>query len=430
MKPLPLLLAGLALWCLPATAETLHVRGELDGEHLRGRAQLDLDQSPARLKLSVGDVTSHLVGYPLEHGDYLFVEPPTGAGLEGELAEVLPRQTRRAVVVASLLNVRPTPGLASTPLRQVRRGEVLELSGVESGPWLQLADGSSWVHGSSAYVRVEQVYDADSIPSAGPRLTLRPRAEVGGYLANLEGTTGVLRFVPIAPAGPPRVLLIPTVRYTAKEQRTLKGYALKLKRYYTNRGIPADLHQASSAPGVIRFLEDAALAGKRYKRIVWIGHGGWDGPIMGTSSPTQVSAKDHPQEFEQFVVALDEVLTPDARLFASACHAAGNNKYEAEMPYKSHYNWVHDVAKRTGRLVAGPAGYTSTEYTYQHVLAILEGQGTVKQEVHVATRETLRIVWPGRTLAGSSIRPLPPIRTTSNPGPTAVSAIATPLGLH
>jgi len=425
MKPLPLLLAGLALWCLPATAETLRVRGELGGESVRGRAQLDFAQRPARLNLSVGDVTSNLVGYPLEHGAYLFVEPPTGGGIEGQLGEVLPSQQRRAVVVASVLNVRPIPSLDSTPLRQARDGDVLELSGVESGPWLQLADGGSWVHGSSRYVRVEEIYDADSIPSAGPRLTLRPRSS-GGYMANLQGSSELLRFVPVAPAGPPRVLLIPTIRYTEKEQRTLKGYALKLQRYYANRGIPADLHQASSAPGVIHYLEDAALAGKRYKRIVWIGHGGWDGPIMGTSSPTQVSAKDNPKKFEQFITALDEVLTPDARLFASACHAAGNNKYEAEMHFKSHYSWVHDVAKRTGRLVAGPAGYTSTEFTYQHVLAILEGQGTVKQEVHVATGETLRIVWPGRTLAGSSIRPLPPIRTTSNPGPAVTSTVDMP----
>ena len=203
-----LFLASLALVCLPCAGETLRVKGDFQSQPVSGTAQLDLN-APASLRLKLGDQAWTLRGYPIEDGAYAFVEEPATGGIAQIVSEVVPTSKQQAVVVASVLNVRPSPTLDSIPSRQAARGDVLALSGVKEGPWLQLADGSSWVHGASKYVRVEALYDADTIPSAGLKLLLRPRS--GGYY----GTIGmeVLRFVRITPAGPPRALLIPTVHH-------------------------------------------------------------------------------------------------------------------------------------------------------------------------------------------------------------------------
>jgi len=398
---LPLLLA------CPCAAESFLVSGQHADQAVSGSAELELEGSP-QLELTLGDTRYELRGYPLLRGGYLFVEAPGGA--VGALAPS-PTSIQSGVVLAERLNVRPAPNTDSPPLRTVERGARLPVAAERDGPWVELRGGEGWVHGD--YLRVESLYEADAIPGDGLRLTLRENGN--GYYGTVRGDMGVLRLVRVVAAGPPRALLIPARVNNAVEQRALLTFARDLARYYGPRGLEAEILQPESADQVIRYLEDAGLAGKRYSRVVWIGHGGWDGPIMGTADPRQLSGKYNTAGYERLVVALRRALTADARLFASSCHAAGNNTHEMKMPNKSLYNWVHDLSRRTGRLVAGPAGLTSTEYTYQHVLAVLEGQGTVKQEVHVAEGETLRVVWPGRALSSAPARPLPAIRHDRTP---------------
>lgn len=405
MKTLALLLPLLLAW--PCAAETFVVTGQHADLAVSGSAELELDGSP-RLELTLGGTRYVLRGYPLLRGGYLFVE--ASGGVTGGLAPA-PTSIQRGVVLAERLNVRPGPSTDAPPLRRVERGTQLPIGVERDGPWIQLRGIEGWVHGG--YVRVETVYEADAIPGDGLRLTLRENGN--GYYGTVQGDMGVLRLVRVVAAGPPRALLIPARVNNAIEQRALLTFARDLARYYGPRGLEAEILQPESADQVVRYLEDAGLAGKRYSRVVWIGHGGWDGPIMGTADPRQLSGKYNTAGYAKLVAALRRALTSDAKLFASSCHAAGNNTHEMQMPSKSLYNWVHDLAKRTGRLVAGPAGLTSTEYTYQHVLAVLEGQGTVKQEVHVAEADTLRVVWPGRALSSAPTQPLPAIRHDSTP---------------
>jgi hypothetical protein len=66
--------------------------------------------------------------------------------------------------------------------------------------------------------------------------------------------------------------------------------------------------------------------------------------------------------------------------------------------------WAVDLARRSDRVVTGPAGSTSTEWSLRQVKAVLEGRGTVKQETIVGSSEGYRIVWPGRGLSAARLR--------------------------
>ena len=81
-------------------------------------------------------------------------------------------------------------------------------------------------------------------------------------------------------------------------------------------------------------LPGAAGAGRYYQRLVFIGHGGWDGPVIGSRAEwatRQVSGKENPELFDTFVAAIQKGMTPDGKILASSCHAGGSDRYERAM---------------------------------------------------------------------------------------------------
>lgn len=221
------------------------------------------------------------------------------------------------------------------------------------------------------------------------------------------------------------VLLVPASAYDPTHVNAFKGYAAQVGNRYKASGYGrADVVFGESWDAVFTALLSAEKENRQYDRVVFIGHGGWDGPILGGS---QVSSHDSPANFATFVDAIRRGTKPDAKILSSSCHAGGSNKYEAANEFSNKYRWVDDVADLTGRTTAGPNGYTSTEYTQQHVWALLEGQGTTRQECRWASREGVKTVGGGGTLAGTALKPKAPIvRPTPAPAPTPTSTSVSP----
>ena len=215
-----------------------------------------------------------------------------------------------------------------------------------------------------------------------------------------------------------------------------------------------DVSEQCNWPHVIAQIEQAAAQGRRYERFVTVGHGGWDGPMLYDVGGTyqQASRISHVDLFERLVEALKTALTPSSRSYANNCHCGGNDRVEtkaakldqrkqeleAEFPEADRpghvqgeldrllaeiedlravglqafntdeYVWVDDVARRTGRFFAGPMGYTATGFARQHVQAVLEGAGVVKQAVWAADPPAgvTRLLRPSGSLANAKTIPL------------------------
>ena len=204
-----------------------------------------------------------------------------------------------------------------------------------------------------------------------------------------------------------RVLLIPDLHHDG-DGPAFVVYARRLRDYYQPRGYEVVIFGPENQEETIELLESSAAA--PFSRMVMIGHGGWDGhSLRGFLGASQVSGKMNMALFERYVAALRVGMTRDAKIYNSSCHAAGTGRFEDVSFTGSRYRWVHDVAHRTGLLVAGAANKTSTEYTQQQVLATLEDTGSVVQEVHVAQGERLRILLPGQSLRSRPLQQLPEI---------------------
>lgn len=198
-------------------------------------------------------------------------------------------------------------------------------------------------------------------------------------------------------------LIVPALSYNQQDGKAFGVYGRRVGDYYRQQGYGrADVAPVGSVQQLVALLNAAADEGRPYRRVVIIGHGGWDGPMFHGQ---QASSSENPQLFEQLVAAIQRGTTPDAQLFSSSCHAGGSNRYETD---SRTYRWTDDLARRSGRVVAGPNGKTSTEYTYQHVLAVLEGVGVTKQEVRWSSPQGVRTISPGGTVAGSQLQPMPP----------------------
>ena len=93
--------------------------------------------------------------------------------------------------------------------------------------------------------------------------------------------------------------------------------------------------------------------------------------------------------------------------------------HEEARPYNNPYVWTDDLAARTGRVVAGPAGLTSTEYTLRGVKAALEGEGTVIQEARWAGPDGSRRLRSSGSLRGTRLvaapEPHQPATTVDQP---------------
>lgn len=194
--------------------------------------------------------------------------------------------------------------------------------------------------------------------------------------------------------------------------RPFDGYARDLASLYRQRGLHAQVLDGSlGLDAFVSQLEEAGRTGARFERAVFISHGGWDGPMIGPQR-----AQGSP-EFQQLARAIAAGTTPQARIFVSACHAAGSNVHELADGWRKD-RWTVGLARAAGRVVAGPAGPTSTDYTRRHVLAVLEGQGTTAQEVWVASSEGVKTIRPGGTLASARSAPHAPEQVPPrDPGP-------------
>ncbi len=144
----------------------------------------------------------------------------------------------------------------------------------------------------------------------------------------------------------------------------------------------------------LQTLRAASANGTPYDRVVFVAHGGWDGPFFGHQ---QTSGKDDQKTWPDFCAAIRRGTTPTARLYSSSCHGGGSN-YTERKKGNSDYIWSRDLAKRTGRTVAGPAGPTSTGYTLQQGKAALEGEGVVKQETAWDGPLGSHRIYPGKSL--------------------------------
>jgi len=405
-------LAGAALLLAAAAAHadtTYRLRGEEDGEAFLGTAVVGAEDGAPTLTLTrLGEEPEALRGARLEDDVLLFGAGPEG--LAGALTPDAPGAT--ATVVVEAMNLREGPGTSYPDRALGRFGDRYEVLGSRDG-WneVRLPDGRAlWGHGELlrrglvGFVPGERTL---LLRERGDRLegVIQEGGAVVGHLVLSDRN---------ADLDAKWALLVPTRRWSSgngpREERAFRGYCRRLKAFYRARGIRSELQFGEGAESVIEMLEAAPAQGRLYSRIVIIGHGGWDGPTMGvTNSPYQVSGRDSdPALFLRFIEAIRQGTSADAKLFSSSCHAGGSNVYELH-DGRRKYNWTHDVAVRSGRTVAGPAGYTSTEWTYRHVLAALEGIGTTKQEVHVAGPEGLRVIRPSGSLAGTPVRPIPTI---------------------
>lgn len=273
-----------------------------------------------------------------------------------------------------------------------------------------------------------------NVGAAGQVWTVELTPQNGALRAVLKQDGAVKAEEKLTKVTPPKAaLLVYCNAWDQTHVNAFQAYAAAVARRYRAAGFTrTDSIKGESWDVVITALQAAAKESRPYERLIIIGHGGWDGPIMSG----QVSAHSDPEKFALFVDAVRRGTTPTSKILSSSCHAGGSNKYEAAREYDNKYRWVDDVARRTGRTVAGPNGYTSTEYTEQHVFALLEGQGTTRQECRWASPQGVRTVPGGGTLAGTAIKPMPPIAlpepvaTTPTPAvtPAATPVVNVPLG--
>jgi hypothetical protein len=220
-----------------------------------------------------------------------------------------------------------------------------------------------------------------------------------------------------------RALMIPQKAWDPTHVNAFKAYATHVKRRYDAMGYDrTDILFGESWAVVFDALKLAETEHRPYTRVIFIGHGGWDGPIgLGP----QVSSESDPENFKVFLDAVRRGTTPDAKIFASTCHSGGSDKYEEANAWNNKYRWVDDVALQTGRTVAGPRGKTSTEYTEQHVFAVLEGEGVTRQAIRWASPEGVRNISAKGTLAAAPLLPVEPIYTRPAPAPITPPVIVT-----
>ena len=434
MKLLPctyaLTAALIALACAaPASAQDLALKLKENGEGQevhKGRALLDLSGETPRLTLRASGLPEEpLAGIPVV-GGYLFTANladiravlPRSGGMVAAIQSVTEQRT--AEVLSGGLRVRAEPSTEAPIVGNLRGGQQVEVLEERDG-WARVrvdysTEGWSKIAGSRPYLTLRTVPKLTSIE--GKRAIYLQRRGPGweGQVKGGAAWVGdiVLRDDTHAAPSAKRVLVIAD-RRNSSDGGAFNAYANQIKATYGEQGYQTVIADVDSWEDVVDELEAAASA--PFARLILISHGGWDGPIYrGHVGTRQASGKYHTELFERFAAAVRVGTTPEAKIYNSSCHAAGTARDE-DVSYGSPYRWVHDLAARTGRQVAGPAGKTSTEWTLRQSLAALEGQGQVVQEVHVARRGQLRILYPGMSLASSRVATLPPVEDLPTPEP-------------
>lgn len=272
--------------------------------------------------------------------------------------------------------------------------------------------------------------DGGSSAEARPRTVELTRAQDGSLRAVIregDAIVGRERLTRVRAA-----LLVHASTYDETHVNAFRAYATHVaRRYKAMNYVNAESLLGTSIEAVVERLLRAEAEGQPFERLVFIGHGGWDGPVLGKYSEDghhQASSHYNQEAFAALVDAIKRGMTPAGKIFSSSCHAGGSNIYERDRGMNK-YVWTDDLAVRTGRVVAGPAGYTSTEYTEQHVMAVLEGQGQTAQEVRWASAEGSRTIRPRGTLAGTALQGVPhvhlpaPVVSTPAPEPAPVASV-------
>lgn len=344
-----------------------------------GRARLTRVGQDLRLKIQSKD-GSWSVDLRAPNGNtrtLIFSGAPAGDTTRGRVEVTVPS-----------LNVRSEPAVRpDTQVTRLSGGTQLEVVTAQGG-WrkLRLADGRElWA--SAKYLR--------AVPGDGSgnvRLTLR--ATDAGWSGTLEGAGPKLELELVRRR---RVLLV-------VDEPELTGYATRTWWYYRDthgftKHVRLDTHRASDeSTAFVAALNKAAADQLPFDRVVLYSHGGWDGPLLGDQIDPPGSSSYDANEWSELVRAVRAGTTPDAKLYFSACHAAGDNRNEFRSAPDDRW-WTASLGRATDRWVSGPAGSTSTEYALQQTQASLEGEGTVKQETLVTVGAADVRIYPGRTLA-------------------------------
>tara|TARA_R110002072_G_scaffold1072_6_gene8748 strand:+ start:344 stop:1687 length:1344 start_codon:yes stop_codon:yes gene_type:complete len=372
-------------------------------EDSTGRADLTLGETPKLVLRLAGAPAETLEGVEVV-GGYLFtakradLQPRNSSGITGALSL---GKVDVAEVLASSLKLREGPSTSGRQIDRVRRGEQVEVLEERDG-WVRVRSkwSEGWIkaRGERDYLERKRLERMEYV--GGKRSVFIKRAGRGwrGNLKRDASTEGplTLRKAIKEQRGRKRILLVPDERH-GNDGVAFRGYAEQVARTYAGQGYQSAIADVDCWEDVVDELQ--AASGAPYARVVFIAHGGWDGPVIrGQMGAAQVSPTQSPAVFAKFIQALKAGTQRQGRVLASSCHAGGTARGEAS---SNDYRWVHDLAAQTGRQVAGPAGFTSTEYTLRHTLAALEGRGTVAQEVHVARGAKVRVVAPGRTLASA-----------------------------
>ena len=382
------------------------------GDEIRaGTAELQVrDQLSLALHLD-GVSAEPMKGIPV-FGGYLFtgqaaeVSPVSSKhGLASAMNTVFDvstlEQVRAVEVVVAAVRVREAPNTEAEQVGVLRRSDQVEVLEEREG-WVKVSfagsrEGWCFLGDENPALSARSLPRLDHVPAARSVFLHRRGRGWEGRIQDgeeLVATLALRRARTPAPGNRRRVLVLPDSR-SRKDGLAFVAYALRIREAYRQRGFTTVIPDIDSWEDVIDELE--AAQGAPYKRVIFIGHGGWDGPIYRSHAGTrQVSGGFHKDVYARLVNAVRVGTSKRARILNSSCHAAGTAQAE-QTDVVSDYRWVLDLARRTGRVVAGPAGRTSTEWTLRH--AFLEGQGTVVQEFHVARGHQARVLFAGQSLA-------------------------------
>ena len=254
-------------------------------------------------------------------------------------------------------------------------------------------DGAGWtftppVAAETGGIAGALLLGAEAAAPAAPAYTLRlaPGKAAGRFTGEVVDADGRPR-MKLDLVRRKRALIAHAVGYGASHDNTFLVYGRQIRTYYRALGHEVDMVPAERWDAVLDPLRAAREVGAPYTRVALIGHGGWDGPIFGG----QISPWWGQARWGELIAALRAGTAPEARVLVSACHAAGSDRYErARGDVRGFRSWVDEVGRAAGRVVAGPAGITSTTLALRQARA-LEGAGTVAQETRVASGEGVRV---------------------------------------
>jgi hypothetical protein len=191
-----------------------------------------------------------------------------------------------------------------------------------------------------------------------------------------------------------------------KDGPTFLSVATEVATYLSSKGYSTEIVHVDWTRLRAKLLE-AEAAGTPYDRVVFACHCGWDGPILSDDpSVAQFSGQTYPNgwsmagphsEWERFVDAVRRGTTSDARIYAPECHAGGSDRSERQGK-NSTYIWSDDLAKKTGRTVAGPEGRFSCFDDALRLVRALEGENVkVPTETRISTASGGRTIEPEPT---------------------------------